>query len=46
MAIIFRLSIPMCLEGMIKYFSSPNSGISESQAYLYAFGVVGYVIGG
>ncbi|KPJ19664.1 putative multidrug resistance-associated protein lethal(2)03659 [Papilio machaon] len=36
-----RLSIPMCLEGMINYFSSSNSGIPESHAYLYAFGVVG-----
>ncbi|KPI96267.1 putative multidrug resistance-associated protein lethal(2)03659 [Papilio xuthus] len=36
-----RLSIPICLEGMINYFSSPNSGIPQSHAYLYAFGVVG-----
>ncbi|XP_068622150.1 probable multidrug resistance-associated protein lethal(2)03659 [Battus philenor] len=36
-----RLSIPMCLEGMINYFSTAQSGITVSDAYLYAFGVVG-----
>ncbi|XP_049883671.1 probable multidrug resistance-associated protein lethal(2)03659 [Pectinophora gossypiella] len=36
-----RLSIPMCLEGLIKYFSPSHSGITSQQAYLYALGVVG-----
>ncbi|CAH2056117.1 unnamed protein product, partial [Iphiclides podalirius] len=35
------LTIPMCLEGMINYFSVSHSGITISDAYLYAFGVVG-----
>ncbi|KAJ2943306.1 hypothetical protein O0L34_g12113 [Tuta absoluta] len=36
-----RLAIPMCLEGLINYFSPTHSGISKEAAYLYAAGVVG-----
>ncbi|CAH2056118.1 unnamed protein product, partial [Iphiclides podalirius] len=36
-----RLSIPIYLEGMINYFSVSHSGITISDAYLYAVGVVG-----
>ncbi|KAF9412843.1 hypothetical protein HW555_008747 [Spodoptera exigua] len=36
-----RLSIPMCLEGLINYFSPSHAGVTASEAYLYALGVVG-----
>ncbi|CAH2226671.1 jg14365, partial [Pararge aegeria aegeria] len=36
-----RLSIPVCLEGLIHYFSPSHTGIEKYQAYLYAAGVVG-----
>ncbi|XP_045770149.1 probable multidrug resistance-associated protein lethal(2)03659 isoform X1 [Maniola jurtina] len=39
----FRLSIPLCLEGLINYFSPSHSGIETYQAYLYAAGVVGFM---
>ncbi|XP_073965397.1 LOW QUALITY PROTEIN: probable multidrug resistance-associated protein lethal(2)03659 [Choristoneura fumiferana] len=38
-----RLSIPMCLEGLINYFSPTHNGISTNTAYLYAAGVVGFM---
>ncbi|CAH4036336.1 unnamed protein product [Pieris brassicae] len=37
----FRISIPLCLEGLINYFSPLHSGMTEVQAYLYAVGIVG-----
>ncbi|CAG4948811.1 unnamed protein product [Parnassius apollo] len=36
-----RLSIPMCLEGLINYFSPSHAGVTSTEAYLYALGVVG-----
>ncbi|XP_026734455.1 probable multidrug resistance-associated protein lethal(2)03659 isoform X2 [Trichoplusia ni] len=38
-----RLSIPMCLEGLINYFSPSHAGIKPNEAYLYAIGVVGFM---
>ncbi|KAJ8707774.1 hypothetical protein PYW07_011451 [Mythimna separata] len=38
-----RLSIPMCLEGLIHYFSPSHSGVKAHEAYLYALGVVGFM---
>ncbi|CAH0712839.1 unnamed protein product, partial [Brenthis ino] len=38
-----RLSIPMCLEGLINYFSPSHAGIKTYEAYLYALGVVGFM---
>ncbi|XP_048487991.1 probable multidrug resistance-associated protein lethal(2)03659 [Plutella xylostella] len=40
----FRLCIPLCLEGMINYFSpSSPTAVSTTEAYLYATGVVGFM---
>ncbi|XP_041970656.1 probable multidrug resistance-associated protein lethal(2)03659 [Aricia agestis] len=39
-----RLSTPWCLEGLIKYFSVTNSGVDTYEAYLYAAGVVGFML--
>ncbi|RVE46268.1 hypothetical protein evm_009092 [Chilo suppressalis] len=36
-----KLAIPLCLEGLINYFSPSHSGIPLTHAYLYALGVVG-----
>ncbi|KAI5640112.1 ABC transporter domain-containing protein [Phthorimaea operculella] len=36
-----RLVIPMCLEGLINYFSPTHSGVTKEAAYMYAAGVVG-----
>ncbi|XP_059046864.1 probable multidrug resistance-associated protein lethal(2)03659 [Achroia grisella] len=36
-----RLLIPVCLEGLIRYFSPSHSGVTDRQAYMYAAGVVG-----
>ncbi|CAG9794562.1 unnamed protein product [Diatraea saccharalis] len=36
-----KLAIPLCLEGLINYFSRSHSGIPVTHAYLYALGVVG-----
>ncbi|XP_048004217.1 probable multidrug resistance-associated protein lethal(2)03659 isoform X1 [Leguminivora glycinivorella] len=38
-----RLSIPMCLEGLINYFSPNHAGVSATLAYFYAAGVVGFM---
>lgn len=38
-----RLSIPLCLEGLINYFSPSHGGIVAEHAYLYAVGVVGFM---
>ncbi|CAH2056105.1 unnamed protein product, partial [Iphiclides podalirius] len=38
-----RLSIPMCLEGLINYFSPSHAGVTPNEAYLYALGVVGFM---
>ncbi|XP_013177157.1 PREDICTED: probable multidrug resistance-associated protein lethal(2)03659 isoform X1 [Papilio xuthus] len=38
-----RLSIPMCLEGLINYFSPSHAGVTTNEAYLYALGVVGFM---
>ncbi|KAJ0182975.1 hypothetical protein K1T71_000951 [Dendrolimus kikuchii] len=38
-----RLSIPVCLEGLINYFSPSHAGIPAVHAYLYAIGVVGFM---
>ncbi|XP_026483482.2 probable multidrug resistance-associated protein lethal(2)03659 [Vanessa tameamea] len=38
-----RLSIPMCLEGLINYFSPSHSGVKDYEAYLYAVGLVGFM---
>ncbi|CAK1546528.1 unnamed protein product [Leptosia nina] len=37
----FRITIPICLEGLINYFSPLHSGMTDLSAYLYAFGIVG-----
>ncbi|KAL0809378.1 hypothetical protein ABMA28_011576 [Loxostege sticticalis] len=37
----FKLIIPMCLEGLINYFSTAGPTVSTTHAYLYALGVVG-----
>ncbi|XP_028160766.1 probable multidrug resistance-associated protein lethal(2)03659 [Ostrinia furnacalis] len=37
----FKLIIPMCLEGLINYFSPSAPAVSKTHAYLYALGVVG-----
>ncbi|VVC96831.1 unnamed protein product [Leptidea sinapis] len=39
----FRISTPICLGGLINYFSSPKSGVTSTQAYLYALGIVGFM---
>ncbi|XP_060808875.1 probable multidrug resistance-associated protein lethal(2)03659 [Amyelois transitella] len=36
-----RLLIPVCLEGLINYFTPSHAGVSSTEAYLYAAGVVG-----
>ncbi|XP_053622023.1 probable multidrug resistance-associated protein lethal(2)03659 isoform X2 [Plodia interpunctella] len=36
-----RLLIPVCLEGLINYFTPSHGGVSTTEAYLYAAGVVG-----
>nr|XP_049707106.1 probable multidrug resistance-associated protein lethal(2)03659 isoform X1 [Helicoverpa armigera] len=38
-----RLSIPMCLEGLINYFSPAHAGVTAEAAYLYAIGVVSFM---
>ncbi|XP_068622328.1 probable multidrug resistance-associated protein lethal(2)03659 [Battus philenor] len=38
-----RLSIPLCLEGLINYFSPSHGGVAATDAYLYALGVVGFM---
>ncbi|XP_045529572.1 probable multidrug resistance-associated protein lethal(2)03659 [Pieris brassicae] len=38
-----RISTPMCLEGLINYFSPSHAGVSTSEAYLYALGVVSFM---
>ncbi|XP_075988681.1 putative multidrug resistance-associated protein lethal(2)03659 [Anticarsia gemmatalis] len=38
-----RLSIPMCLEGLIHYFSPAHGGVKANEAYLYAVGVVSFM---
>ncbi|CAH2101656.1 unnamed protein product [Euphydryas editha] len=39
-----RLSIPMCLEGLIHYFSPTHAGVKNYEAYLYAVGLVGFMM--
>ncbi|CAK1546480.1 unnamed protein product [Leptosia nina] len=39
--ISLKMSTPLCLEGLINYFSSSHSGVTTSHAYWYALGVVG-----
>lgn len=36
-----RLCTPICLEGLINYFSPAEVKVSATEAYLYAAGVVG-----
>ncbi|CAK1546481.1 unnamed protein product [Leptosia nina] len=38
-----RITTPMCLEGLINYFSPSHSGVTTSEAYLYALGVVSFM---
>ncbi|XP_028034923.1 probable multidrug resistance-associated protein lethal(2)03659 [Bombyx mandarina] len=39
-----KLSIPLCLEGLINYFSPSHGGVPFEHAYLYAAGVVGCMV--
>ncbi|KAG6454571.1 hypothetical protein O3G_MSEX008773 [Manduca sexta] len=39
-----KLAIPMCLEGLINYFSPAHGGVPVTHAYLYALGVVGFMV--
>ncbi|XP_023945085.1 probable multidrug resistance-associated protein lethal(2)03659 [Bicyclus anynana] len=41
---VIRLSIPLCLEGLINYFSPSHAGMDKYHAYLYAAGVVGLML--
>ncbi|KAM3955592.1 putative multidrug resistance-associated protein lethal(2)03659 [Aphomia sociella] len=36
-----RLLIPICLEGLIHYFSPTHAGVTDTEAYFYAAAVVG-----
>ncbi|CAG4967364.1 unnamed protein product [Colias eurytheme] len=38
-----RILTPMCLEGLIHYFSPSHAGVTVTEAYLYAMGVVGFM---
>ncbi|XP_072948487.1 probable multidrug resistance-associated protein lethal(2)03659 [Epargyreus clarus] len=40
----FRLSVPVCLGGLVTYFSSSQKSITDTEAYLYAVGVVGFMV--
>ncbi|XP_038219795.1 probable multidrug resistance-associated protein lethal(2)03659 [Zerene cesonia] len=39
-----RITIPMCLEAVINYFSPSPSGMSDAEAYMYAGGIVGLML--
>ncbi|CAG4967832.1 unnamed protein product [Colias eurytheme] len=39
-----RITIPMCLEAVINYFSPSHSGMSDNEAYMYAAGIVGLML--
>ncbi|CAG9786868.1 unnamed protein product [Diatraea saccharalis] len=39
-----KLAVPLCLEGLLSYFSPSHGGISTSHAYLYALGIIGLMV--